>query len=227
MKWMFWPIFVFMEKQIKNFMWIVLTAGLLVSCVTTKVSSIDIMSIRKGMTMDEILQMYDKPDYRRFNEQGEEWEYHTANVWKGNKIILVQFENERVVGMDSFVAPVENPTNPVDVSSNNPDINSDYIAIFSSKCTGEELNQVYKDMKDRPFDEDKLKVLRLSVSKKLFTMKQVIKILSTLSFPSSQMTALKILAPRITNKGRVSMLLKKYPLLDDDKVYDLLSNSRR
>lgn len=224
---MIWVIFVIMKKLIKSIVMVIITMCVMASCVTTRDASMNIMSIRKGMTMDEIYKLFDKPDCRRFNKEGEEWEYRNQDLWNAQyKVITVQFENQRVVGMDSFVEPFEAQTNTVDVSTSHPDINSDYYRTFSTKCTNEELKTLYHDMKEQAFDDRKMKILKLGVDHKLFTCKQAVKLMSVFSFKDDQMTALRILAPRITNKGRVGLILKQYPFLDDDKVYDLFMNRR-
>lgn len=220
-------IFVSMKKLNKSIVLFIITMCMMTSCVTTQVTPVNVMAIHKGMTMDEIYKLFDKPDCRRFNKEGEEWEYRSQDLWNSEyKVVTVQFENERVVGMDSFVEPIETQTNKVDVSTKHPDINSGYYRAFSTRCTNEELKTLYHDMKEQAFDDRKMKILKLGVDHKLFTCKQAIKLMSVFSFKDDQMTALRILAPRITNKGRVGTILKQYPFLDDDKVYDLFMERR-
>lgn len=56
------------------------------------------------MSRQNVEKILGKPDYRRFDGGGEEWEYHRiSSVLYGNSIkIIVYFADGRVTGMDTF-----------------------------------------------------------------------------------------------------------------------------
>ena len=74
------------------------------SCSTYYVSNKQVMEVQQGMSRQNVEKILGKPDYRRFDGGGEEWEYHRiSSVLYGNSIkIIVYFADGRVTGMDTF-----------------------------------------------------------------------------------------------------------------------------
>ncbi len=74
------------------------------SCSTYYVSNKQVMEVQQGMSRQNVEKILGKPDYRRFDGGGEEWESHRiSSVLYGNSIkIIVYFADGRVTGMDTF-----------------------------------------------------------------------------------------------------------------------------
>lgn len=72
------------------------------SCSSMLVSNNQLMKIRKGMTSKEVVAVLGKPDYRRFDEQMEVWEFHRFMGGVGPSVVAVQFIDDRVTGLDTF-----------------------------------------------------------------------------------------------------------------------------
>ena len=72
------------------------------SCSTYYVSNKQVMEVQQGMSRQNVEKILGKPDYRRFDGGGEEWEYHRiSSVLYGNSIkIIVYFADGRVTGME-------------------------------------------------------------------------------------------------------------------------------
>ena len=65
-----------------------------------------IPDIQPGMTSAEVTKLMGKPDYRRFNGDDEQWEYHRLNAVSGEtKIVIVDFIRGIVERMDLFEKP--------------------------------------------------------------------------------------------------------------------------
>lgn len=79
---------------------------LLSSCATMKSVDDKMMKITEGMSQKEVTEVFGAPNFRRFDNGREEWEYNSA-VLTGTKTFLIRFESGRVVGMDSFFIPYE------------------------------------------------------------------------------------------------------------------------
>ncbi|MDY3943131.1 MAG: hypothetical protein SOY99_02735 [Alloprevotella sp.] len=79
----------------------------LTACSTLYVSeSKTISKISYGMTPKEVEHLLDgRPDYRRFDRDNEQWEYHWTRT-----IIVIDFENGRVVRLNTFPKPPAPPT---------------------------------------------------------------------------------------------------------------------
>lgn len=77
-----------------------LALGILVSgCFTSYVSTKQMMGIYQGMTQSQVESVLGKPDFRRFDGDMEEWEFHRDNgtpVLTSEPVtIIVQFVIER------------------------------------------------------------------------------------------------------------------------------------
>ncbi|MCE2615494.1 MAG: hypothetical protein ACTTKN_09915 [Phocaeicola sp.] len=88
------------------------------SCGTIDNMSNAMFKVKKGMTTEEVSRVLGKPDYRRFNEDMEEWQYERI-PWIGyTKIFIVGFCDGKVVNFNSFREP-NTPENKVNVEVNN------------------------------------------------------------------------------------------------------------
>ena len=76
------------------------------SCFTSYISNKQVMGVQQGMTQRDVESILGKPDYRRFDGDMEEWEFHRDNgtpVLTSEPVtIIVQFVNREVVSMDTF-----------------------------------------------------------------------------------------------------------------------------
>ncbi len=102
------------------------------SCFTSYVSTKQVMGIHQGMPQQSVEKVLGRPDYRRFNGDMEEWEFHRDNgtpvLTSEPMTITVQFINKEVVGMDTFkgygrsrsVSPVVMP--PSVIVTNTPSV---------------------------------------------------------------------------------------------------------
>ena len=78
-----------------------------------------LFKVKRGMTERQVKEILGSPDFRRFHGDMEQWEYQKIS-WIGyGKIILVDFEDGRVVNFDSFPEPhIDKPTVNVKVDNN-------------------------------------------------------------------------------------------------------------
>ena len=84
---------------------VVLFMACMTSCSSLKlVSRSDIMSVQAGMTKQEIIQKFGKPDFRSFAGNVETLDFNAGYVSSSDyyTIVRVQFENDKVIGMESF-----------------------------------------------------------------------------------------------------------------------------
>ena len=71
--------------------------GSLESTVKDKVNR-----IQQNMTMEEVRQLMGKADFRRFEQNTETWEYRTHLINEDYDVVNIEFQNGRVVSMDSY-----------------------------------------------------------------------------------------------------------------------------
>lgn len=85
------------------FPFLLLTAVLLSSCSGLRLNT-SLTKIQRGMTKEEVLELCKKPLYQRFDDLGEEWEYRgvVSYYWT---VVVVRFEDDRVVALNMFTEP--------------------------------------------------------------------------------------------------------------------------
>ncbi|MDR0892994.1 MAG: DUF4476 domain-containing protein [Mediterranea sp.] len=88
-------------------------AIVLAGCETYQASAI--MRIHEGMTQQDVTNLLGSPDFRRFNNGVEEWEYRQYGTFQKARTILVSFADFKVTGMDSFATPVSQTPAPAAV----------------------------------------------------------------------------------------------------------------
>lgn len=78
--------------------------------------------IRRGMTSQEVLKTMKRvPNYRRFSDDHhEQWEYDKSWYMESHDVLLIDFEDNRVVSMDAFRKSVPRPAT-VNVEQKNED----------------------------------------------------------------------------------------------------------
>ena len=70
------------------------------SCSTYYVSNKQVMEVQQGMSRQNVEKILGKPDYRRFDGDGEEWEYHgflqCFTATRSRLLYILQMEELRV-----------------------------------------------------------------------------------------------------------------------------------
>lgn len=181
-----------------------------------------LMSVQQGMTPNEVRSIFGTdPDFRRFDGGNEEWEYRRYSP-AGNagwSIVLIQFTDGRVSGMDSFkdrslemnLATVTTPS-PTAVTT---------IEAFPNR----QLTQDIQVMSNEEFDRflSKVKFTVMSDEQK----KLIGQALKRHDFTSDQ--TLQLMKEIFMSDDKVEMMMKMYPYVTDkrnfNKVVDLLSFS--
>ncbi|WP_291582324.1 outer membrane protein assembly factor BamE [Bacteroides sp.] len=74
------------------------------SCITARVgfTNEQLLSVRKGMTLEQVTDVLGSPAYRSFDDKGEEWEFRTM-VLSGWSVVTVRFVDGKVTEMKSYL----------------------------------------------------------------------------------------------------------------------------
>ncbi len=213
--------------RIKQIVSLLALCASLASCSTTYVVKRDILAdVQPGMTQEEVRKTFGKPDYRRFGHGLEEWEY---NKWiSGSEgVIVVGFENGKVVSMDSFQKPqTAVPTPPVVVPPvppvSGPGVNCPY-PVGMPRMSEAEFQQYYHQVKAKPFSDDREEMIKtLSTSKRL-TCRQCAQLMGFYSFSDDKMKVLRWFAPHLVDRENYGEILKQFSSsFDHDDVKKIL-----
>lgn len=205
------------------------------SCGSYMTSKSAIMKIEKGMTKKEVVSLLGEPDFRRFDEQMEEWEYKKINALTSETtIVIVDFINERVSNMNSFNGD-NYPTPPVAVF---PPNDGNYGEPYPPHPNGHgrpsravnerEFQQLYNKVKQKPFKDDQLELLEMGVSNKYFTCKQCVRLMSIYTFDDDKLEVLNIVAPQIIDFENQEEIIKSLSFISsEEKAEKRLRRARK
>lgn len=165
-------------------------ASLIPSNSSTNVLS----SIQKGMSKQEVINILGSPEFRRFDRETEEWEFtrklYNEDAIATTTQIVISFEEGKVVAMDSFRRDAYSVPTPPDGMVINPPVGfyfkgmhpgefqrlyekvksrpfkDDQIEMLhvASRNNNLSCKQCARLMSLFPFDDDKIKVLKMFAS---------------------------------------------------------------
>lgn len=186
--------------------------------------------IETGMSPKEISALLGKPEYRRLNYGLEEWEYRKyLNALDGEAtVIIVRFEDNRLVYMDSFkdserqMPANSTPATPPPATPIVVPVRPEYPAI-GRPLSEQRFNEFYNKVKERPFKDEQMKLMRAGVENKYFTCRQCARMMSLYPFDDDRLEVLRLFAPRIVDKENYDVIERALDsLIERDKVADIL-----
>lgn len=154
-------------------------------------------SIQKGMSKQEVIDILGTPEYRRFDRNTEEWEF-TRDLYGNSDYtktqIVISFEDERVVAMDSFSKrPEPVPEVPGGI------VIDPSIPIYVKGMHPQEFQRLYEKVKSRLFKDEQLEMLSVVSRNNRLTCRQCARLMSLFSFDDEKLQVLKMFAPGIVD----------------------------
>ena len=148
------------------------------SCASIIGSSKDIMmSVQKGMTQKEVSSILGKPQYRRFDQETEQWEYVKlvagGNLSTVTTSIVIDFVNGRVVGMNSFNTAPHPPVAVYPAIEVGDGTASSRPHVSGGRGMNErDFQSLYNKVKSKPFKDDQLELLEAGIGNRGLSCKQ-------------------------------------------------------
>lgn len=215
---------------------LIISSFSLCSCGTYMSSKSAILKIEKGMSKKEVVGLLGEPNFRRFDEQVEQWEYKKEGLLSSETtIIIVDFINGRVSNMNSFNGdsypnpPVAvYPSDPIDYeTSPYPSHPKGHGRPFKAVSEGD-FQQLYSKIKQKPFKDDQLELLEMGVNNRYFTCKQCIRLMSIYSFDDEKLKVLEIVAPHIIDMENHEDIIKSLSFISsEEKAHKILRQARK
>ncbi|WP_455672499.1 DUF4476 domain-containing protein [Phocaeicola sp.] len=208
---------------------LILSMGIALSSCGNYMGHKSLMSVQKGMSREEITQLLGKPGYRRFDEQGEQWEYiKGSGIGSFRTIILVSFTNGKVSSFDSFeYRPYASPA-PICPPSEVIAIDAPRYPEFHKggrRISNDAFQTLYNKVKNKAFKEDRLEILATESGNYYFTCQQCARFMKLFTWDDDKMKVLEILAPRIADKRNEEVIIETFnSLFKKSDAKDMLRN---
>lgn len=91
-------------RKLKQTLLALTICTLVISCSLTTSSTI--MKVQRGMSQEEVSHLLGKPDFRRFDNGSEQWEYTKTNMsTAANTVIIIDFVDGMVTNMGILLSP--------------------------------------------------------------------------------------------------------------------------
>lgn len=209
-----------------------LAMGALVSGCGGLTTTNTVMQIQKGMSQKEVARLLGKPDYRRFDQGSEQWEYRKTNMTIGaspNMTILIDFVDNRVTNMDSFDDTY--PAPPIAIC---PPAPPEEVILDTGKhprphlpekrsMDPKDFENLYNKVKKKPFEDEQMELLSIGVAGRYFTCDQVARLMSIFTWDKEKMKVLNMVSQRIIDKENRELIVKKLDsLFKQDDVRKML-----
>ncbi|MEG1563078.1 MAG: DUF4476 domain-containing protein [Bacteroides sp.] len=194
-------------------------------------SSRKFLSIQQGMSQQEVLDLCKEPSYKRFDEGGEQWEYRGYYISGVYSVILMDFVNGVVAGLDMFPVPAAN----VSVSSPNPPaivVEPSYRPDFQRPPHGG--NAGYRDvMPEREFasflhslksgfSTERLPKIREALPTNRFTSAQCRELVALFAFNDEKLELAKTVYPRVADKNNFTTVVETLNYFDREKMNEFI-----
>ena len=212
-----------MKMRLKIAGWLAAGTLMLASCSNIFYPQNAMTRIKQGMTPQEVTRLLGKPDYRRMNYGLEEWEYRSrfSPLDVDVTVIIVRFEDDRLVYMDSYLRSDREPQAAPPTPPAPPTVTVVPVSpAHASAVSNRQFRDFYKKVKSEPFKDDQMKLIRIGVEHKLFTCKQCADMMSLYVFDDDKMQVLRMFAPRLVDKENYDTIIREIDSLfkqDDAK----------
>lgn len=180
------------------------------SCGTLSRQYQALQKVERGMSSLQVGQLLGQPQYRRFNEVQEEWEYHDHQI-AGVHVAIITFERGKVIKLDTFFAKHQPtpPTDPIDPETNRPPIGyppvvpppypdgSSRVPNIRRPESEQWFEDLYQRVRRELFKEDRLRLIEEQAQFTDFSVEQTRRLMALYRFDDDRLDILRILASRI------------------------------
>lgn len=202
-------------KQIKFLITIFLTSLFLCGCSVLYFSS-KIRQIQKGMSPDQVVQLLGEPSNRRFDSEGEQWEYKRFNSETNVSYIIIDFADNRVVAMNTFDTemmkhPVANPPIVTTPPIGGPTFPVHRGTYDELQMNDREFDYLCNKIKKEPFDDKKMEIAEIGTINSYFTCLQCRKMILLFTFTEEKMKVIQLFRGKIIDRQNIEQITDCFP----------------
>lgn len=185
--------------------------------------------LHPGMSQEEVIAQLGKPEFKRFNPDAEQWEYHkTHYTGEQETVILLDFQQGKLVAMDSYdgTQPAIPSHPPVAIY---PPAPGEVIPAPPSQPHERDwFNKLKQSVKNEPFQDKQMELLYDAANRHRFSADEIVQLMKLYPFDDEKMEVLKIMAPAFYDRRNGEKIVKVFTFDDDrEKARELLNQNRQ
>lgn len=182
-------------------------------------------NLHTGMTKREVVAILGNPEFRRSSNGIEQWEFHKTHFSGAQTVILLDFRNDKVVSFDTYDGNYPSPGYPPIAvcppapAGSNPSLPypTDDQAWF---------RELYQRVKEKPFKDGRLDVLRAAVRQSDFTCDEIVQLMKIFNSDDDRLEALAILEPTIIDRQNVDRIINSMTFISgEEKARSILNKN--
>lgn len=169
------------------------------------------------MTPDEVAKILGNPSNRRFDSEGEQWEYKRMDSPDYYSYIVIDFVNDQVVAMNTFDKDIiKPPVIHVPNASATPPVILPTLPVHQGTYDNLQMNDrefelFYNKIKKEPFDDKKMEFLEIGTTNSYFTCLQCRKIITLFTFEKEKMKVVQIMRKKVIDMQNIEQITDCFP----------------
>lgn len=214
----------------KNFMKVVIIAIVLLTTTSCGVLDASLQrsrlaeSLHTGMTKREVVDLLGNPEFKRSYNGIEQWEYKKLHFISGAvTTILLDFQHDKVISFNSYAGATPSPAYPpIAICPPAPVEERPSLAYPTDDQVW--FQELYQKVKDKPFKDERLKILREAARQSDFTCDEIVQLMKIFNFDDEKLEALVILEPTIIDRENTDRIVDSMTFISgEEKAKNILN----
>ncbi|MDR0989246.1 MAG: DUF4476 domain-containing protein [Prevotellaceae bacterium] len=184
------------------------------------------MQIQKGMRPEEITALMGKPTSRSFDRNSEYWVYRKdVPLYNRQEVIEIGFTDGRVTMLRSYQEPIDAQKHSADHSPTPPPPplqQPPHPGRKEQPVTDNQLEEFIQQVKNTPFEDDRMRMTILFVKDKAFNCNQCARLMNLYVFTDDKFKVLQLVSPHLYDKENYDVLVRQVGILEKERVERML-----
>lgn len=213
----------------KNLMKVVIMAIVLLTTTSCGVLDASLQrsrlaeSLHTGMTKREVVDLLGNPEFKRSNNGIEQWEFHKIHFSGAVTTILLDFQHDKVISFNSYAGATPSPAYPP-IAICPPAPVEERPSLAYPTDDQKWFQELYQKVKDKPFKDERLKILREAASQSDFTCDEIVQLMKIFNFDDERLEALAILEPTIIDRENTNRIVDSMTFISgEEKAKNILN----
>ena len=214
----------------KNLMKVVIMAIVLLTTTSCGVLDASLQrsrlaeSLHTGMTKREVVDLLGNPEFKRSYNGIEQWEYKKLHFISGAvTTILLDFQHDKVISFNSYAGDTPSPTYPP-IAICPPAPVEEIPSLAYPTDDQKWFQELYQKVKDKPFKDERLKILREAARQSDFTCDEIVQLMKIFNFDDERLEALVILEPTIIGRENTDRIVDSMTFISgEEKAKNILN----